>query len=113
LDEECEESLPSTEVYDIYKPSPKMDIQLDANKIKPGDVINTTFVLRNIAKDNLTVRLYTISGKCVKTIVENYFVEKDKPVSFQVDTTGLSSGLYFLNFFTENNSEIRKILIKK
>ncbi|MCX7716302.1 MAG: T9SS type A sorting domain-containing protein [Endomicrobia bacterium] len=113
LDEECEESLPSTEVYDIYKPSPKMDIQLDANKIKPGDVINTTFVLRNIAKDNLTVRLYTISGKCVKTIVENYFVEKNKPVSFQVDTTGLSSGLYFLNFFTENNSEIRKILIKK
>ncbi len=113
LDEDYEESLPSIEVYDIYKPSPKMDVQLDTNKIKPGDVINVTFVLRNIAKDNLTVRVYTISGKCVKTVLENYPVEKDKPVNFQITTSDLSYGLYLINFFTENNSETKKILVTK
>lgn len=113
LDEEFEESLPSIEVYDIYKPSPKMDIQLDANKIKLGDTINVSFVLRNIAKDSLTVRVYTISGRCVKTVLESYPVEKDKPVNFQIDTTGLSYGLYLINFLTENNSETKKILITK
>lgn len=111
LDEEYEESLPSMEVYDIYKPSPKVDITVDKNKLKPGEKINVSFVLHNIANDSLTVRVYTISGKCVKTIVENYPVEKDKVVNFEIDTTGFSSGLYFINFLTNNNVETKKFLV--
>jgi hypothetical protein len=113
LDDEYEESLPSIEVYDIYKPSPKMDIQMDNNKVSVGDKINISFALREIAEDSLTIRVYTISGKCVKTIVENYPVVKDKIENFVFDTAGLSTGLYLVNFFTENAVQTKKVLVTK
>jgi hypothetical protein len=59
----------------------------------------------------VTIKLYDILGRLVKTFVDTKLSEGYYKRSFRF--SGMSSGVYLLNFRTGNNSEIRKLVLIK
>jgi hypothetical protein len=70
-----------------------------------SDVINVIFPSEGI--DNLNIQLSNFIGQTVMTLAEN----EKKSGNFQIKTTGLSRGVYFLKFVSGEKRFAQKIVI--
>ncbi len=63
-------------------------------------------------KSPVEVKLYNIKGEVVKTIYEGV-VSKETNMSVSLDAKDLSSGIYFVRWSTQSDSDIKKLVLMK
>jgi len=81
-----------------------------SSKIFPNPAINSTKLnleLKSTCK--VSVKLFNISGREIKTLVEKAVYKKGQH-QFTINLRDVTSGIYFLNVSTETNSQILKLI---
>lgn len=64
-----------------------------------------------LSKSRISLRIYDISGRCVKILVD----EDKKPGYYTVsfDAKGLSTGMYFAKLEAREHKEVKKLILMK
>ena len=91
---------------------PELEITNYPNPFNP----ETTISYSISTDSNVAITIYNVKGQKVKTLIENYQIKgKHNVVWNGIDGSGypVSSGVYFCRIKTENDSQIKKMLLIK
>lgn len=84
-----------------------LDVRVYPNPVKTQTVIHYSLP----AEGKVSLQLYNISGRLVKTLIDDY----KKPGNYKINlnTKDLSAGVYFLSLETESKRIIERVIIVK
>ncbi len=80
--------------------------------IYPNPLVNSTTINISLeSEQKVSLRIFDMSGRLVKTLAEKEFTEGEHQIVW--DAANVKTGIYLLRMETENYSENRKLIVTK
>jgi hypothetical protein len=114
--------IPTTEKSKVKTQISNMNIQTENSQlttqnsqlnVTPNPFAKLTTVRYNVPiSGNVSVKLYNTSGKLVKTLVNDYQNTGSYSLEIRNSTLGISNGVYFLKYETNNTKHELKLIVQ-